>query len=336
MRVLVVKTSSMGDVIHTLPAVTDAANAIESIEFDWLVEEDFAEIPRWHPAVKRVIPVALRRWRKNIIKNLFSEEFANFRKQLKLYQYDYIIDAQGLMKSAVLARMANGKVHGQSFKSAREPWAAGLYHYQYPITKQKHAIERVRKLFAKVLNYKISGPLDYGINVTRSKSTQFRKPKVMLLHGTTWRSKCWPATYWQRLATLLAQQGYYIYIPSGNTEEYERAKLIAGNLKDVKVMQRKSISELAKIIYNVDWVVAVDTGFAHLAAALNVPTISIYGATDSKKTGARGKSQLQLQADQDCSPCFSRRCKFTENSFSIQPCMQDLTPEKIVGIMGQG
>ena len=102
MRVLLVKTSSLGDVIHTLPALTDAQRAIPGIQFDWVVEEGFAEIPAWHPAVAQVIPVAIRRWRKHPLQTLRSGEWRRFKARLRETHYDLVIDAQGLLKSAWL------------------------------------------------------------------------------------------------------------------------------------------------------------------------------------------------------------------------------------------
>src|SRR5437868_3243147 len=107
MRVLVIKTSSMGDIIHTLPALTDAANAIPHIKFDWLVEDSFADIPKWHPAVDRVIPVALRRWRKGFFSKETRAGYKELRKQLHEQQYDLVLDAQGLVKSAFLTFFAS-------------------------------------------------------------------------------------------------------------------------------------------------------------------------------------------------------------------------------------
>ena len=127
MRVLLIKTSSLGDVIHTLPALTDAARAIPGIRFDWVVEEGFAEIPAWHPAVDAVIPVAIRRWRKKPLQAVRSGEWSNFKRRLRETQYDLVIDAQGLLKSAWLTRYARAEVVGLDKSSAREPLAARFY-----------------------------------------------------------------------------------------------------------------------------------------------------------------------------------------------------------------
>ena len=163
MRVLIVRLTSMGDVIHALPAVTDAVNALPNCRFDWVVEGAFSEIPTWHAAVDRVVPVALRRWRKNFwqSRNPIKQAYSELREQ----QYDLVIDAQGLIKSAVLSRIAKGDVSGFDAHSLREPLASRLYQTQHAVSRQRHAIERVRDLFAESLAYtRPESVADYGID----------------------------------------------------------------------------------------------------------------------------------------------------------------------------
>ena len=151
MKVLLVKTSSLGDVVHTLPALTDAQRAIPGIRFDWVVEEGFAEIPTWHPAVDQVIPVAIRRWRKSPWQTLRSGEWRRFKARLRETRYDLVIDAQGLLKSAWLTRYVKAPVAGLDRDSAREPLAARFYDRCYAVPREQHALERVRQLFAQAL-----------------------------------------------------------------------------------------------------------------------------------------------------------------------------------------
>lgn len=169
MRVLIVKTSSMGDVLHTLPALTDAAQAIPGIRFDWVVEEGFAQIPSWHKSVERVIPVAIRRWRKAWFSAPIKAERQAFREAVQAVKYDAIIDAQGLVKSAALVtRLAHGVKHGMDWQTAREPLASLFYNRRHHIAKQQHAVERTRELFAKSLGY--AKPQTQGITPLRAIS----------------------------------------------------------------------------------------------------------------------------------------------------------------------
>jgi len=165
MRILIVKMSSMGDIIHTLPALTDAGLAIPGITFDWVVEEHFAEIPRWHPLVNQVIPVALRRWRKSFAKPKTWQEWVTFRNTVRATKYDFIIDAQGLLKSALVAWNARGKRRGFNKQSARESWAALFYQQTFFVAKKQHAISRLRQLFSQILGYRVPTTIpDYGID----------------------------------------------------------------------------------------------------------------------------------------------------------------------------
>ena len=151
MKLLLVKTSSLGDVLHAMPALSEASERCPGLEIHWMVEEQYQEIPAWHPAVGKVIPVALRRWRKSPLYTLRSAEWRSFRSGLKSQAYDLVIDAQGLLKSAVLARQSRGPLAGYDRRSAREWVASLLYHQRYAVPRDQHAVERIRQLFAAAL-----------------------------------------------------------------------------------------------------------------------------------------------------------------------------------------
>ncbi|UVE18309.1 lipopolysaccharide heptosyltransferase I [Pseudomonas sp. LS44] len=297
MRVLLIKTSSLGDVIHTLPALTDAARAIPSIRFDWVVEEGFAEIPAWHPAVAEVIPVAIRRWRKNLWQTLRSGEWARFKQRLRSRRYDLVIDAQCLLKSAWLTRYAQAPVAGLDGNSAREPLASRFYDRRYAVAKGQHALERVRQLFAQALDYPLpQGVVDYGLD--RNRLADPVVPAYLLfLHGTTWASKHWPEAYWRALLERMNELAWDVRLPWGNADEQARAERLAEGLAHVSVLPRLNLAGIAKVIAGARACVAVDTGLGHLAAALDVPTISLYGPTRPDLVGAYGGSQVHLCAE---------------------------------------
>lgn len=225
MRVLLVKTSSLGDVIHTLPALTDAARAIPGIQFDWVVEEGFAEIPAWHPAVARVIPVAIRRWRKNLWQTLRNGEWRRFKQRLKEVDYDLVIDAQGLLKSAWLTRyVGKTPVAGLDRDSAREPLASRFYRRAYPVAWGQHAVERTRQLFAQALDYPLPESVgDYGLDREQLADADPGAPYLVFLHGTTWVTKHWPEAYWRELAERMCERGWSVRLPWGSAAERERA-----------------------------------------------------------------------------------------------------------------
>jgi len=318
-RVLLIKTSSLGDVVHTLPALTDAQRAIPGIQFDWVVEEGFAEIPAWHPAVAQVIPVAIRRWRKNLLQTLRTGEWRRFKERLRETRYDLVIDAQGLLKSAWLTRYVKAPVAGLDRDSAREPMASRFYDRRYTVPRDQHALERVRQLFAQALGYSLPQAIgDYGLDRAQLAAPG-EEPYLLFLHGTTWPSKHWPEAYWRELAERMSAFGWAIRLPWGNAEEKARAERIADGIAGASVLPRLNLGGVAKVIAGARACVAVDTGLGHLAAALDVPSISLYGPTLPGRVGAYGRSQVHLCATGPNAGKGNRHI----------PCFDDLLPERV-------
>lgn len=327
MRVLIVKTSSMGDVLHTLPALQDAVRQLPQVTFDWVVEEAFQDIPHWHPAVKTVIPVAWRRWRKDLPAAWRSRELSGFLQSLRHNVYDIVLDAQGLLKSAGIARFAHGLRIGLDWQSAREPIASLVYQKTIRVAKDLHAITRLRHLFAQALGYDIpSGDLDYGTVLTPFPSLNRSEPYVVFLHATTWASKHWPEKYWQELIGLARNRGVHVLLPWGTAEERVRAERLA--LAGASVLPKLSINEMAHILKQAQGCVAVDTGLGHVAAAVGVPTVSLYGPTHPGLTGALGACQKHLVTPKECSPCFKRECPLSPELI-MPPCFARLHPEQV-------
>ncbi|CCJ74551.1 Lipopolysaccharide heptosyltransferase I [Cronobacter condimenti 1330] len=296
MRVLVVKTSSMGDVLHTLPALTDAMQAMPDIRFDWVVEEGFAQIPSWHPGVDRVLPVALRRWRKAWFSAPVKAERHAFRDALRAVHYDAVIDAQGLLKSAALVtRLARGMKHGMDWQTAREPLASLFYHRRHHIAKAQHAVERTRELFAKSLGYtKPAGQGDYAIaQHFLHQPADDAGRYVVFLHATTRDDKHWPETHWRALIALMGETGLQIRLPWARPEE-ARAKRLAEGVDYVQVLPRLTLEQVAHQLAGARFVVSVDTGLSHLTAALDRPNFTLYGPTDPGLIGGYGKNQFTV------------------------------------------
>ncbi|HDS9360904.1 TPA: lipopolysaccharide heptosyltransferase RfaC [Enterobacter chengduensis] len=297
MRVLIVKTSSMGDVLHTLPSLTDAMRAIPGIRFDWVVEEGFAQIPTWHEAVDRVIPVAIRRWRKAWFSAPIKAERKAFGDAVRLQHYDAIIDAQGLVKSAALVtRLAHGVKHGMDWQTAREPLASLFYNRRHHIAKDQHAVERIRELFAKSLGYaKPDAQGDYAIAQRfLLEGEDAQKPYFIFLHATTRDDKHWPESHWKALIQLLADQDIEIRLPWGAPHEEARAKRLAEGSPNVMVLPRMSLENVARQLANAKQIVSVDTGLSHLSAALSRPNVTLYGPTDPGLIGGYGQNQHYL------------------------------------------
>lgn len=333
MRVLIIKTSSMGDIIHTLPAVTDAANAHPEIRFDWVVEEGFTDIPTWHPAVQRVIPVAIRRWRNHPIKTWRSGEWGDFKHQVGDDPYDAVIDAQGLFKSAWLTRYVSGPSYGLDAQSVREVVASKFYQNTVTVPKDLHAVERVRQLFAKVLGYALPEQLgDAGIDKSRLPAPDVREPYILFCHGTTWDNKHWPESYWKILAQRFRQQGYRVFIPWGSDAEHERAQRIASVAVGADVLPRMNLTQISGWLAHAAGVVAVDTGLAHLTAAFNTPSVSLYGPTNPGLSGTYGRYQRHLQSGFKCAPCMERQCHYKgpiADPDILPPCYVELNPDRV-------
>lgn len=327
-HILVIKTSSLGDVIHTLPALTDARQAMDDVCFDWVVEESLAEIPAWHPAVGRVIPVALRRWRSSPLKAWRSGEWSDFRTALHEQQYDKVIDAQGLIKSALLTRMVRAPRCGQTAGVAREPLAAWAYDEKHAIARGQHAIERVRQLFAACLGYPLPATKpDYGIDKNRLQTTSPEKPYLVFLHGTAWKTKQWPESYWQQLIRLAVTAGYEVRLPWGNDVEHQRANALAATAEGATVCDPMNLQQVATLIAGSAGVAATDTGLGHLTAALAVPSVTVYGPTRPGLTGTRGDYQQHLQSTYACAPCFKRQCNMPALQSAWPPCFAELNAD---------
>ena len=294
----------MGDVIHSLPALTDAQRAIPNLQVDWVVEPAFAEIPKWHSAVRKVIPFALRQWRKAPFSLQTRQQWQAFKAELQAKRYDAVIDAQGLLKSALFAtRLAQGTKYGYDRHSIREPLASLFYDKTYGINYQQHAVERIRQLFAQTLGYALPKMIgDYGIaeNIAqfakKSENSTTCTPYILAIHATTRADKHWSEQAWSALFTMLEAKGLEIHLPWGNPIERERAERLAQHSAHIKVLPKLTLTELAVEILQAQAVVSVDTGLSHLTASLDKPNVILYGATDPNLIGGYGKAQEYVVA----------------------------------------
>jgi len=294
-RILLVKTSSLGDVIHNLPVVNDILQHYQEAQIDWVVEESFADIPHLHPNINQVFTIAARRWRKRMMSKKTWCEIASFKRQVSEKPYNLIIDTQGLIKSAVMTQCAKGIKCGFDKESAREPLASYFYNRKFSVARNQHAVVRNRELAAYTCGYqKPSDAPDYGITANKtSVDNNLPQPYIAGLHGTSKDSKLWPTALWKTLAKALAEQQLHLVLPWATNAEHQRAKEIATNLSNVIVLPKLSIAQLANIISHARGAVGVDTGLSHLSAALNIPTVAIYTDTNPARTGVMASAQSQ-------------------------------------------
>ena len=292
-RILFVKTSSLGDVVHNCPAVSDVARAAPGAAIDWVVEEAFAEVAAMHGQVRRAIPVAFRRWRGALWQPRAWSEMGAFRRALREERYDLVIDTQGLLKSALLARLASGERHGMDAASAREPLAARLYDVHHAVARGLHAVERNRQLAAAALGSAIPAACDYGLRAEGFPPLELPAAYAVLLTMTSRADKLWPEERWIELGRLLAARGLRCVLPWGSEVEKARAARVAAGIGDALVPRRMRIAELARLMRAARGVVGVDTGLTHLGAALGVPAVGIYLSSEARLTGLHAGARVR-------------------------------------------
>jgi len=322
----------MGDLVQTLPALSDAARAIPGINFDWIVDESFAQVPAWHRNVETVIPSAFRRWRKSWRQAFKSGEPQEFLRKVRAQNYDFVVDVQCELKSAVASRLARGRRYGYDGRAVHEWGAQFFYQKKFYVPKERHSLQRMRQLLAAALNYVYDEQtIDYGIDRARLGPVSIELPEkfVVFIHSTSWTSKVWPEFYWQELLDKVTGDGYSVLLPWGDEAERQRAvRIVAGNDQAI-VLPQLSISEKAAIINRAAATVGLDTGLSHIAAALDIPSITIYGATDPLLVGATGKHQLHLASSFECVGCHDVVCKYPRPAEFKPACLVEIKPEHV-------
>lgn len=338
MKILIVRLSSLGDILHLFPAISDLRGRFPDAEIHWLVEPAFAQMVSWHSAVNKVIEVPLRSHKKNWWK--IPRLLRGLRQQLQAENYDIVLDAQGLLKSAILARLAGVDIYGFDAKSARESLAARFYQKTASVPNGLHVIEKNRQLVAQLFGAEARQPVDFGLELFRQKNISeglpnaleglAGKPYVVLLHGTTWNSKYWPESSWQELVCLLNQQGLQCLLPWGNEEEHKRALRLASG-GQAQVLPKLPLTGLMSVLLHAQGFVSVETGIGHLATVLDIPGIMLHGPTEPGYSGIMGMSCQHITSGLDCSPCFKRNCPRLESQAGVPPCQQEITAQFVFG-----
>ena len=338
MKILVVRLSSLGDILHLFPAVSDLRRHFPDAEIHWLVEPAFSELAGWHSSIDKVIAAPLRSHKKIWWK--IPALLYKLRQELESENYNIVLDAQGLLKSAFLARLAGTDIYGFDAGSAREPLASWFYKKTAKVPKGLHVIEKNRQLVAKTLAADITLPADFGLGKFRHLQMQAEvsgalkaiidRPYLVLLHGTTWNSKYWPESSWEELIRLLSQQGTRCLLPWGNEDERFRAlRLQAAGNGQAEVLPRMALAELASVLLHARAFVSVETGIGHLATILDVPGVMLHGPTDPDYSGILGKACKHITSGLYCSPCFLRNCPRIQTSREIPPCQQEIRPMQV-------
>jgi heptosyltransferase-1 len=300
-NVLFIKTSSLGDVIHHMPAIVEARRRRPNARIAWVVEEAFAPLVRIHPAVDEVVPVASRRWRHALLRAATWREVGAFARAVRSRADDEVIDTQGLVRTAVISRLARGRRHGYDFASIREPLASRFYDVRHRVSRDLHAIERNRMLTGLALGYAPEGDIDFGLeraNVAGGAGAA----SAILLHATARPTKQWPEERWIALGRSLAARGLELLLPWGNETERERSERIAAGVPGARVPDRRPVDEIARRVAAARFVVGVDTGLLHLAAALGVPLVGIFVGSEPGLTGPRGRGPIAIVGGKGAMP----------------------------------
>jgi heptosyltransferase I len=315
-RLLIVKTSSMGDVVHALPVLADIRQRHPDAVVDWLVEAPFAAIPQLHPGVRRVLPMAWRKWRSQLFKAATWQAMRTLRDELVAQHYELVLDLQGLLKSALWARRAGAPVAGYDRASIREPLAAWAYRYKAAVPRDLHAVRRCRMLVASQLGYAApSDAPDFGLTAPEPSWMPGRKYAVLIPNASR-AEKLWPERHWVAIGRRMLEMGWQPVVLWGRDVEQTLAERIAASCEgDVPPFLK--VGEMASVLAGAQHVVGLDTGFTHLAAAFGRPTLGIYCDHDPGLAGLIGPGPVisvggrgQVPGRQEVMGLFERQASY--------------------------
>ena len=292
-EILFIKTSSMGDILHHMPAVTDARRRFPQARITWVVDELYAPLAALHPAVDEIVPIAVRRWRKRLLELPTWNEVRDATAKLRARHYDAVIDTQGLVRTALMTKLIGGASHGYDADSIREPFAARFYDRTYSVSWDLHVIARNRALTGLALDYIPEGDPDYGFDRKYFKP-EAAAPYAILFHATAKINKEWPEDRWIEVGKSLAARGLEVVLPWGSDTERERSERIAAQVPNASVPERRPIIEVGKLIAGAQLVVGVDTGFLHIAAALGIPLVAVFTIVKSHTAIPMGPGKVEL------------------------------------------
>ncbi|WP_442783093.1 lipopolysaccharide heptosyltransferase I [Collimonas fungivorans] len=304
MNILIVRVSSLGDVVHNMPMVSDIRRHYPDANIDWVVEEGYVGLVRMNPDVRRIIPIALRRWRKSLLSAATRAEISNFRQQLKLDAYDVVFDTQGLLKTSAVMRMARLAPGGQRIGLANategsgyEPLSRIFHTRSVEVGLHTHAVLRAREVAAKALGYSVEGVADFNMHPPAMAPADCPAwlpdtPYAVFFHGTARAAKQWPNSSWISIAAVLAERGLLVLLPWGSDAEKANAEQLASQMSNARVLPKLPLMEAVLLAQRAALVIGVDTGLTHIAAAFNRPTIELYCDSPRWKTEGNWSPQI--------------------------------------------
>ncbi|HET9046770.1 MAG TPA: lipopolysaccharide heptosyltransferase I [Casimicrobiaceae bacterium] len=278
--VLVIRPSSLGDIVYALAVVSDIHRHRPDSAIDWVAERGFAPLVALCPDVRTIIPFALRRWRREPLARTTWRDIGAFRRNVRAARYAAILDLQEQVKGAIIARTARGRRHGFDRASVREPLATLAHDAHHHVPRHLHFVERCRRLAGAALGYPIEGPPRWHFALPAAPAELPARPYVALLTATSRADKLWPEAHWRALIEHFDRAGLATLLLWGSPEEEARSRRLAAGVASAIVPSRVSMPDAAALLARAELAVGVDTGFTHLAAALGTATIGLFFATD--------------------------------------------------------
>ncbi|HZS79904.1 MAG TPA: lipopolysaccharide heptosyltransferase I [Herbaspirillum sp.] len=294
MKILIVRVSSLGDVVHNMPMVADIRHHYPDAHIDWVVEEAYADLVRLNPHVREIIPIALRRWRKSLVSTATRTEIAGFYRRLRREAYDFVFDTQGLLKTGAVMRMARLMPAGMRAGLANATEGSGyealsrIFHDRsIPADLHMHAVTRARTVAAATLGYTLDDAVDFALQEPASMPTPAwlsRQAYAVFFHGTARAAKQWDRNNWVVVAQALAERGLPVWLPWGSAAEKQAAEDLAARMPQATVLPALSLMEAVTLARHAALVVGLDTGLTHIAAAYCRPTVELYCDSPRWKT----------------------------------------------------
>lgn len=282
---LFVRPSSLGDVVWALSVARDVATARPGLAVDWVAEEAFVALPALCEDVRRVVPVALRRWRRAPLARATWREVRALRAALRAEHYEAVIDAQEQVKGALLARLARGRRHGLDRRSIREPVATWFHDAHHAVPRAIHFATKCRRLAGAALGYPVDGPPRWRWRLPAPPACTPDRPYVVAVHATSREDKRWPAERWRELLADVDASGFTVVLPHGSDDEERTSRALAARLERAVVPPRLPLDAIAPLLSHAHAVVGVDTGLTHFAAALGTATVALFTVTDAALAG---------------------------------------------------
>jgi heptosyltransferase-1 len=315
LKILVVRVSSLGDVVHNMPMVSDLHQHFPDAQIDWVVEEAYTGLVQLHRAVHRVIPIALRRWRKSLLSSGTRAEMRAFRRSLRQDEYDIVFDTQGLFKTGAVMRMARLGAHGQRVGLANATEGSGyeavsrIFHTcSISVGLHTHAVQRARLVAAGALGYEVEGSPDFGLQDSTGAPEPAwlpASPYAVFFHGTAGAAKRWGENDWTALGKHVTERGLRVALPWGDGREFEAAKRIASDIPGAVVLPMLPLMDAVLLAQHAALVVGVDSGLTHVAAAFERPTVEIYCASPRWKTEGNWSPRIVNLGDEGRAPTVS-------------------------------